>query len=85
MDALELEGRGSEAARVCRKLSRTAVNAHDRRRYLVRALILEKRLKEAEEELRPLLAVGSPDASTRLLFAKLLSFLGAFEEAAQST
>jgi Flp pilus assembly protein TadD len=83
VEALELEGRGSEAARVCRKLSRAAVNPHDRRRYLARALILETRLQEAEKELRPLLAVGSPDASTRLLFAKLLSFRGAFEEAAQ--
>ena len=83
VEALELEGRGTEAARVCRKLSRAAVNAHDRRRYLARALILEKRLQEAEQELRPLLAVGSPDPSTRLLFAKLLSFRGAFEEAAK--
>jgi tetratricopeptide (TPR) repeat protein len=83
VDALELEGRGPEAARVCRKLSRTAVNAHDRRRSLARALILEKSLEEAEKELRPLLVVGSPDSSTRLLFARLLAFRGAFEEAAQ--
>jgi tetratricopeptide (TPR) repeat protein len=83
VDALELEGRGSDAARACRKLSRTAVNAHDRRRSLARALILEKSLEEAEKELRPLLVVGSPDSSTRLLFARLLAFRGAFEEAAQ--
>ena len=72
VEALEVEGRGSEAARICRRLSRAAVNAHDRRRYLARALLLETRLKEAEQELRPLLAVGPPDPSTRLLFAKLL-------------
>ena len=60
VDALELEGRGPEAARVCRKLSRTAVNAHDRRRYLATALILEMRLKEAEKELRPVLGSQPP-------------------------
>jgi tetratricopeptide (TPR) repeat protein len=83
VEALELEGRGTEAARVCRKLSRTAVNAHDRRRYLARALVLEQSLEEAEKELRPLLVLGSQDSSTRLLFARLLTYRGAFEEAAQ--
>ena len=39
--------------------------------------------EEAEKELRPLLAAGLPDSSTRLLFARLLAFRGAFEEAAR--
>ena len=84
VEALELEGRGTEAARVCRRLSRTAVNARDRKRYRARALVLERSLEEAEKELRPLLGLGSQGLpSTRLLFARLLTYRGAFEEAAQ--
>ena len=41
------------------------------------------RLEEAEKELRPLLVLSPQDLSTRLLLARLLSFRGAFEEAAQ--
>jgi hypothetical protein len=40
-------------------------------------------VEEAEKELRPLLAAGLPDSSTRLIFARLLAFRGAFEETAQ--
>ena len=83
IDALEPQGRESEALLACRKLSRTANDALERRHYAAKALAKEGRLEEAEKELRRVLVQSPQRTDTQLLLGRLLSDQGMFEEAAR--
>ena len=89
VDRLQAEAPTPDALRACRKLSRTADSALQRRYYLAKALALEGKPDEAEKELQRLLAAATPlmpslqVAAARQQLARLLSARGMFEEAAR--
>jgi len=81
VEALAPQGRDSEALAACRRLSRTADDPLERKHYSARALALEGKQDDAEEELLRLLDLAPQRAETRLLLGQLLSNSGKFEEA----
>ena len=89
VERLQAEAQTPDALRACRKLSRTAESALQRRYYLARAFVLEGKLDEAEKELQRLLGSATPlmpsrqVAAARQLLAELLSARGKFDEAAR--
>ena len=89
VERLQAEAPTPDALRACRKLSRTAESALQRRYYLARALALEGKPDEAEKELQRLLGSATPlmpsrqVAAARQLLAQLLSARGKFDEAAR--
>lgn len=89
VDRLQAEASTPDALRACRKLSRTADTALQRRYYLAKGLALEGKPDEAEKELQRLLGSATalrPSrqvAAARQLLAQLLSARGMFEEAAR--
>ena len=83
VDRMQAEARTPEALRACRRLSRTADSALERRYYMAKALMIEDKTEEAEKELRRLLAQAPQLAAARVLLAQILSERGMLDEAAE--
>ena len=83
VDALEAEGVYDEAAARCGRLARVGSELSTRRFYTAKALILEGKADEAEQELRGLLLVAPSHAPARHRLGMLLSDRGQFDEAAR--
>jgi tetratricopeptide (TPR) repeat protein len=81
VDALEADGRQSEALAAYRKLSRSAGDTADRLYYSAKALAIEDNFEEAEKELRRALARVPQHPRVLLALGALLSEQGRFREA----